>query len=303
MKSIQRTKTYAALISGLMISLYGGSVYALNPPTPITQPASASTLALAAKPAPAISRQEVAQLFERWNAALQTGNPDEVLKNYADDAILLPTVSNKVRHNQAERRDYFVNFLQLKPVGFINERNIHVYGDVAIDSGVYTFKIVKNGVPDEVRARYTFAYRNIGDQWLIVEHHSSAMPESPEQEIAQLFERWNASLKTGNPDEVLKNYAPDAILLPTVSNKVRHNLAEVKDYFQNFLKLKPQGAINERNIRVFDEVAIDSGIYTFSLVKDGQPAEVRARYTFVYHKVGDQWLISEHHSSMMPEKV
>ena len=303
MKTIKRTKTYAALISGFMISLYGGSGYALNPTAPITQPVSASTPALAAKPAQAISPQEVAQLFERWNAALQTGNPDEVLKNYADDAILLPTVSNKVRHNQAERRDYFVNFLRLKPVGFINERNIHVYGDVAIDSGVYTFRIVKDGVPDEVRARYTFAYRNIGDQWLIVEHHSSAMPESPEQEIAQLFDRWNASLQTGNPDEVLKNYAPDAILLPTVSNKVRHNLAEVKDYFQNFLKLKPQGVINERNVRVFDEVAIDSGIYTFSLIKDGKPAEVRARYTFVYHKVGDQWLISEHHSSMMPEKV
>jgi uncharacterized protein (TIGR02246 family) len=129
------------------------------------------------------------------------------------------------------------------------------------------------------------------------------MPESPEQEIAQLFDRWNASLQTGDPDEVLKNYAPDAILLPTVSNKVRHNLAEVKDYFQNFLKLKPRGAINERHIRMFDEVAIDSGVYTFSLFKDGKPTEVRARYTFVYHKVGDQWLISEHHSSMMPEKV
>lgn len=245
----------------------------------------------------------MAQLFDRWNASLQTGNPDEVLKNYADDAILLPTVSNKVRHNQAERKDYFVHFLQLKPVGRINERNIHVCGDVAIDSGIYTFSIVKDGAPVEVRARYTFAYRKIGDKWLIVEHHSSAMPESQEQEIAQLFDRWNASLQTDNPDEVLKNYADDAILLPTVSNKVRHNQAERKAYFENFLQLKPRGTINERNIRVFDDVAIDSGIYTFSLFKDGKPAEVRARYTFIYHRVGDKWLISEHHSSIMPEKV
>ncbi|NJM10519.1 MAG: SgcJ/EcaC family oxidoreductase [Synechococcaceae cyanobacterium SM1_2_3] len=303
MKSFKRTAPYTAVVSALLISLYAG--YAFSQPAaalpPTVQPAPALTLV--AKSTKAITEQEIAQLFDRWNTSLQTGNPDEVLKNYADDAILLPTISNQVRDNQAERREYFSQFLKLKPVGRINERNIHIYGDVAIDSGIYTFRLVKDGAPVEVRARYTFAYRKTGDQWLIVEHHSSAMPESPEQEIAQLFDRWNASLQTGDPDEVLKNYAPDAILLPTVSNKVRHNLAEVKDYFQNFLKLKPRGAINERHIRMFDEVAIDSGVYTFSLFKDGKPTEVRARYTFVYHKVGDQWLISEHHSSMMPEKV
>jgi hypothetical protein len=47
----------------------------------------------------------------------------------------LPTISNQVRDNQAERREYFSQFLKLKPVGRINERNIHIYGDVAIDSG------------------------------------------------------------------------------------------------------------------------------------------------------------------------
>lgn len=32
----------------------------------------------------------------RWNAALQTGDPEKVADMYAEDAILLPTVSNKV---------------------------------------------------------------------------------------------------------------------------------------------------------------------------------------------------------------
>ena len=41
----------------------------------------------------------------------------------------------------------------------------------------------------------------------------------------------------------------DAVLLPTVSNKVRHNPAEIKDYFEHFLEAKPVGKINEQNIR------------------------------------------------------
>ncbi|MEM9313494.1 MAG: DUF4440 domain-containing protein, partial [Pseudomonadota bacterium] len=35
-----------------------------------------------------MNQQDVLQLFERWNAALATGNPDEVTALYAEDAIL-----------------------------------------------------------------------------------------------------------------------------------------------------------------------------------------------------------------------
>ena len=76
--------------------------------------------------------------------------------------------------------DYFQNFLKLKPFGTINNSVIREVGPgVAINSGVYTFKLTRpeTGVMDSVRARYTFIYRKINDQWFIAEHHSSAMPE------------------------------------------------------------------------------------------------------------------------------
>jgi hypothetical protein len=68
----------------------------------------------------ATSEAEIKGLFDRWNNSLETGNSDEVVKNYAPDAILLATVSNKPRLTQDERRDYFVHFLENKPVGEIN---------------------------------------------------------------------------------------------------------------------------------------------------------------------------------------
>ncbi|MEL7045927.1 MAG: SgcJ/EcaC family oxidoreductase [Pseudomonadota bacterium] len=123
-----------------------------------------------------MNQQEVLQLFERWNTALATGNPDEVTALYAEDAILLPTVSNRVRHNHAEIRDYFVAFLEKRPQGVIDESNVReLSDDLAINSGVYTFTF---GNGDSVTARYTYLYRRVNGEWKIAEHHSSAMPEA-----------------------------------------------------------------------------------------------------------------------------
>ncbi|MDP6968291.1 MAG: DUF4440 domain-containing protein [Gammaproteobacteria bacterium] len=91
----------------------------------------------------------------------------------------------------------------------------------------------------------------------------------------------------------------NAILLPTISNKVRHNQQEIEDYFGHFIAQGPTGKIDEANIRIFGQIAINSGTYTFTF-KDG--AVVQARYTFVYRWDGECWLIIEHHSSQLPEQ-
>ena len=71
-----------------------------------------------------ITQDEVKGLFDQWNAALATGNADTVTARYSDDAVLLPTVSNKPRVNHAEIKDYFEHFLQKHPQGTINNRTI-----------------------------------------------------------------------------------------------------------------------------------------------------------------------------------
>lgn len=137
---------------------------------------------------------------------------------------------------------------------------------------------------------------------LLFSQATFALQAVTEKDITALFDQWNQSLQTGKPEEVVKNYAPDAILLPTLSNQVRHNPEEIKDYFEHFLAKKPFGQLNEQNVRLLGtDVAINSGIYTFTLNNEAQPKDVQARYTFVYRKIGDKWLIVEHHSSLMPE--
>ena len=122
-----------------------------------------------------VTEQEIAALFDRWNDSLQTGDPKKVVANYAERSILLPTVSNTPRLTPAEKEDYFVHFLKSQPSGVIDLRQIDISGDIAVDSGLYTFTMGATG--DVVKARYSFVYKQIGDEWLIISHHSSAMPE------------------------------------------------------------------------------------------------------------------------------
>ena len=122
------------------------------------------------------TKNDISDQFEIWNQALQTGDPDKVVVCYAEDAILLPTVSAQVRHNHDEIRDYFVHFLSKKPYGRITEHNIRIYDNIAINSGLYTFTLTDDGVVTDVAARFTFVYRKYDDRWLIIEHHSSILP-------------------------------------------------------------------------------------------------------------------------------
>ncbi len=115
-------------------------------------------------------------LFERWNEALRSGNAQRVSRCYAEDAVLLPTVSNVPRLSRSEIQDYFEHFLQKKPLGKVNQRNVKLGCNKITDAGVYTFRIIDGGRTEYVPARYTFVYENRDGKWLIAHHHSSLMP-------------------------------------------------------------------------------------------------------------------------------
>lgn len=134
----------------------------------------------AAKHAKAVTKAQVLGLFDQWNAALQTGDSKKVADLYAKDAVLLPTVSNNVRSDRAEIVDYFDHFLRNKPVGTKIESHVNILdSNSVIDAGTYEFALTdpKTGEKSTVKARYTYAYEKRGGEWLIVNHHSSKMPE------------------------------------------------------------------------------------------------------------------------------
>ena len=129
---------------------------------------------------------------------------------------------------------------------------------------------------------------------------SAAQASTTDAQVRALFTGWNDTLATLDAEKVADRYAPDAVLLPTVSNQVRTDRAGIVDYFEHFLENSPQGTILSSHVKLLNpNAAIDTGTYRFSL-NDGART-VDARYTFVYERVGGEWLIVNHHSSAMPE--
>ncbi|MEI7064918.1 SgcJ/EcaC family oxidoreductase [Dickeya chrysanthemi] len=122
--------------------------------------------------------------------------------------------------------------------------------------------------------------------------------KTDEKTIASLFDRWNASLQTGDAKKVNANYAADAVLLPTLSGKIRTTDAERIDYFEHFLPKKPVGKIDNRVIKIGCNEALDIGNYTFTF---GDKSQAKARYTYTYGYKDGKWLITSHHSSVQPQ--
>jgi len=126
------------------------------------------------KPQP-ITEEEVKNLFQLWNSALATEDPDAVAKRYASKAVLLPTVSDVPRTDYDLIKHYFVDFLKKKPQGEILESNVEIGHNWCQDTGIYEFTMGATG--DKVKGRYSFVYVWEDGQWKISHHHSSVMPE------------------------------------------------------------------------------------------------------------------------------
>jgi len=123
-------------------------------------------------------REDVAAATIKWAQAIAADDPDAVMPLYGDDAVLWGTLSPVVRADRKAVRDYFVSAFKALPglkVEFGNQL-IRLYGDTAVNTGTYTFAYVKDGQARSLPARYSFTYVRRGEQWVIVDHHSSAMP-------------------------------------------------------------------------------------------------------------------------------
>jgi uncharacterized protein (TIGR02246 family) len=116
------------------------------------------------------------------------------------------------------------------------------------------------------------------------------------------FEKWNQALTTGDAQTVAALYTKDATFLPTVSGEFKKGQEGASEYFVHFLEKDPIGTIAEDALQqIGEEAYIHSGIYNFELGPQDARTIVAARFTYVWQKEGDEWMIAHHHSSVRPQ--
>ncbi len=117
------------------------------------------------------------------------------------------------------------------------------------------------------------------------------------------FDRFNAAWATKNPDTVSALFAPDAVLLPTLSDEERTTPEGIRRYFVHFLEKAPVGHIDTSSIRLGCNMAARMGNWSVDLIdkKTGEKSTAKARYTFVYRYGDGSWRIEHLHSSLLPD--
>ena len=119
--------------------------------------------------------------LDKWLSTVASGDPGRVTSLYAEDAILLPTVSSEIAVGKNNIRLYFDTFLLQSPNGVVDDlyTRLEDKGNIAIIDGNYTFTLTdpSSSEVSTVPARFTFVLKNVNGDWKILTQHSSARPE------------------------------------------------------------------------------------------------------------------------------
>lgn len=129
-------------------------------------------------------------LFQHWADLVEQGDAEAVADLYGPEALLLPTLSARTRHSHAAIADYFAGFTARHPQAEVVERTVYPGCNQVVDAGLYRFRFDDlppggmnpgDGQPGGgrvIEARYTLVYGFNGEQWQLLHHHSSLLPDS-----------------------------------------------------------------------------------------------------------------------------
>lgn len=119
------------------------------------------------------------QVLQSWLDGINSGNVDRPISLYADNAILLPTFSNKSLVDLKDKRDYFTRLAGYEDLSVVlHDRTLHsqqLSGKLFVLSGIYCWRFEIEGELLNFEARFSMAV-DLDQASPIIHHHSSQVP-------------------------------------------------------------------------------------------------------------------------------
>jgi uncharacterized protein (TIGR02246 family) len=130
---------------------------------------------------------------------------------------------------------------------------------------------------------------------------SAAIAETKPSDVKQALAEWTKAVETGTVEEIIALYDKDATMLSAFALDPLTSHKQLRGYYSKVVK-EPNRKVDvtKQDVRVFGDVAMNTGLYVFHYEQDGEPLELPARFTFVYKLKDGQWKIISHHSSRVP---
>jgi uncharacterized protein (TIGR02246 family) len=123
------------------------------------------------------TKDQVAAATKAWQTAYDSRDPKRIVSLYDAQAVLWGTTAKTIASDPNAVWEYFKGAASRPNARVvIGEQHIRVFGDTAFNSGYYTFTDIRDGQSIPRPSRFTFVFHRQEGQWLLVAHHSSAMP-------------------------------------------------------------------------------------------------------------------------------
>ena len=122
-----------------------------------------------------------------------------------------------------------------------------------------------------------------------------------EREIIATTDSWRAAYDSRDPTRIAAMYGKGAVFWGTTMKSIASSPEAIADYFKGAAN-RPNARVvfTEQHVRVYGDVAFNAGAYTFKDSRDGKEIANPSRFSMVFQRQGDVWVLVHHHSSRVP---
>jgi hypothetical protein len=120
-------------------------------------------------------------------------------------------------------------------------------------------------------------------------------------EILVATDAWRAAYDSRDAARINAMYGSGAVFWGTTMKSIATSPEGIAEYFKD-AATRPNARVmfTQQNVRVYGDVAFNSGAYTFKDTRDGKDIANPSRYSMIFHREGKSWILVHHHSSRLP---